>query len=45
MELLKACSLCGLKIGRFTCMKCGALACEDCFVKEKNLCRVCSAKA
>ncbi|HII14686.1 MAG TPA: orotate phosphoribosyltransferase [Nanoarchaeota archaeon] len=41
MERTAVCAICGRNIARFTCMKCGASVCENCFTQEKQVCRRC----
>ncbi|MFA5887583.1 MAG: B-box zinc finger protein [Candidatus Nanoarchaeia archaeon] len=44
MERLMTCNICGKKLGKFTCMKCGRLVCEDCFDVSKGLCKGCISR-
>ncbi|MBL7148252.1 MAG: orotate phosphoribosyltransferase [Nanoarchaeota archaeon] len=41
MKLYKACQICGINIGKFTCQICGALVCENCYNKIKGICIKC----
>jgi len=41
MERVMRCAICEKKLGRFTCMKCGANVCEDCFDPAKGICKGC----
>lgn len=44
MEIIKPCAICGKKLGRNICMKCGAFVCEDCFDTAKGICRGCISR-
>ncbi|MDD4878090.1 MAG: B-box zinc finger protein [Candidatus Nanoarchaeia archaeon] len=41
MERAMPCAICGKKLGRFACIKCGRLVCGECFDSATGICKGC----
>lgn len=41
MEQVTICMVCNRNISKHSCIRCGALVCDDCFSKKRNLCVGC----
>jgi len=42
MQIIKKCGVCGINIGKYVCIMCGKLVCENCYDKKKGLCISCA---
>ena len=41
MKVLKPCSICRKEIAKNNCILCGLQVCDNCYNKEKHICKNC----